>query len=95
METGVSTTLKQRGEVYGDYRGGSELRAQIMALIKYRFFYVNCRGMSEFEATIIYDIVNKLSRLAVSPSHIDTWHDISGYATLVELMLKEELDGKA
>jgi len=28
----------------------------------------------------IWDVVNKLSRLAVTPDHIDTWHDISVYA---------------
>ena len=83
----VNETLKERGKVYGDYKGGSEFRANVMELIADRYAKVNHGGMPAIHMVYVYDIVNKLSRLAVTPYHIDTWHDIAGYATLVEKAL--------
>ena len=80
----VNETLKERGKVYGDYKGGSEFRANVMELIVDRYAKVNHGGMPAIHMVYVYDIVNKLSRLAVTPYHIDTWHEIAGYATLVE-----------
>ena len=84
MMSNVNETLKERGKVYGDYKGGSEFRANVMELIVDRYAKVNHGGMPAIHMVYVYDIVNKLSRLAVTPYHIDTWHDIAGYATLVE-----------
>lgn len=95
----VNETLKERGKVYGDYKGGSEFRANVMELIVDRYAKVNHGGMLAIHMVYVYDIVNKLSRLAVTPYHIDTWHDIAGYATLVEKALrkaeKQEQDQEA
>lgn len=85
----VNETLKERGKVYGDYKGGSEFRANVMELIIDRYAKVNHGGMPAIHMVYVYDIVNKLSRLAVTPYHIDTWHDIAGYATLVEEALRK------
>lgn len=85
----VKETLKERGKVYGDYKGGSEFRANVMKLIVDRYAKVNHGGMPAIHMVYVYDIVNKLSRLAVTPYHIDTWHDIAGYATLVEKALRK------
>lgn len=83
----VNETLKERGAVYGDYKGGSEFRASVMKLIKDRHLAVTGKSLDAVQMVYIYDIVNKLSRLATTPDHIDTWHDIAGYATLVETAL--------
>lgn len=95
----VNETLKERSKVYGDYKGGSEFRANVMELIVDRYAKVNHGGMPAIHMVYVYDIVNKLSRLAVTPYHIDTWHDIAGYATLVEKTLrkaeKQEQDQEA
>ena len=38
METNsVEDTLKERGEVYGDYKGGNEFRTALMKLIQKRY----------------------------------------------------------
>ena len=84
MMSNVNETLKERGKVYGDYEGGSEFRASVMKLIIDRYAEVNHGGMPAIHMVYLYDIVNKLSRLASTPDHIDTWHDIAGYATLAE-----------
>lgn len=85
----VKETLKERGKVYGDYKGGSEFRANVMELIADRYAKVNHGGMPAIHMVYVYDIVNKLSRLAATPYHIDTWHDIAGYATLAEEAFKK------
>ena len=85
----VKETLKERGKVYGDYKGGSEFRANVMKLIIDRYAEVNHGGMPAIHMVYLYDIVNKLSRLASTPDHIDTWHDIAGYATLAEEAFKK------
>jgi len=88
MET-VDNTLKQRGEVYGDYSGSTRVRAEILEAIQARYLEVNGHQMVAEDVVRIYDIVNKLSRLAVTPRHEDTWLDIAGYATLVRGALNE------
>ena len=85
----VNETLKERGKVYGDYKGGSEFRANVMKLIIDRYAEVNHGGMPAIHMVYLYDIVNKLSRLASTPDHIDTWHDIAGYATLAKEAFKK------
>ena len=86
----IEETLEERGKVYGDYKGGSELRADIMEIIELRYMAVHGKNMDKLMKVYIYDIVNKLSRLAVTPDHRDTWHDIAGYAKLVEEALNGE-----
>ena len=61
-----------------------------MKLIKDRHQAVNGKLLDALHMVYIYDIVNKLSRLATTPDHIDTWHDIAGYAMLVEEALKKQ-----
>lgn len=85
----VNETLEERGEVYGSYKGGSALRALIMDLIRSRYVATHKKDMDSVYEVYIYDIVNKLSRLAVTPDHGDTWLDIAGYATLVKEALNE------
>lgn len=80
----IEETLAQRGAVYGDYKGGTELRASIMGIIEGRHLKVTGKPMKRTHSIFIFDIVNKLSRLSTTPDHLDTWHDIAGYAKLVE-----------
>lgn len=85
----VNETLEKRGEVYGKFSHGVALEAEILSLIKGRHYAEHGIDMPEWEVVALSKIVMKLSRLAVSPNHIDSWHDIAGYAVLVETHLKE------
>ena len=89
MET-IKQTLENRGDVYGDYLGGTTLRSDIYNSILLRYAEVNDRQMDPVNAVMIFDIVNKLVRLSTTPDHKDTWHDIAGYATLAEEALNEQ-----
>jgi len=86
----VKDTLKERGGVYGDYKGGNHIRVEIMKLIQYRYQSIHREPMPLEQEYYIYDIVNKLSRLCVTPDHVDSWHDIGGYAKLIEDIFKEK-----
>lgn len=86
----VQETLDERGVNYGSYEVGTTLRAEIMQLIL-NSYKLNNGGndMPKFYEIAILDIVNKLSRLASCPTHVDSWHDIQGYAKLVEDLVKK------
>lgn len=86
----IEDTLKDRGKIYGDYKGGSALRVEIMKGLKDRYKDTYGYSMSDIHQVYIFDIVNKLVRLATAPDHIDTWHDIAGYSSLIEEVLKDE-----
>jgi hypothetical protein len=60
----------------------------MMNLIRKRYQESNGEPLPILYDTMIWDIVNKLSRLSVTPDHIDTVHDISGYARLYEQVLR-------
>jgi hypothetical protein len=85
----VNETLDKRGEVYGKFSHGITLEAEILSLIKGRHYAEHGTDMDIWYEVAISKIVMKISRLAVSPKHIDSWHDIAGYAVLVEQTLKE------
>ena len=88
----INGILKIRGSVYGDYKGGTELRAKIIESILNRYYWVHGKRMPQNLICCIWDIVNKLSRLAVTPDHLDSWHDIAGYAELTYKYLEKETE---
>ena len=85
----VEDTLAERGAVYGDYSDGLVDRATIMAVLKEAHIKAHGHEMPGIHQGMLWDIVNKLCRLAVTPDHVDSWHDIIGYATLAEQIVGE------
>lgn len=81
MQT-VDETLAERGGRYGDFRTHAMISQQIMERIKSfdgweRFDHVKREGVTL--------IVHKLARaLNGDPEYRDNWHDIAGYAKLIE-----------
>ncbi len=88
--TNIKDTLQERGSVYGDYGEGVKLRALLMGEILEAYRKHHKHDMSPFYVGFFYDTLNKLCRLAISPDHIDSWHDIQGYARLIEEQLTKE-----
>lgn len=80
----INKTLDERGTRYGKYCDNVYYRARIMELI---IEHNNHAGIEEITPEMliaIEDVVAKLVRVSASPSYKDSWHDIAGYATLVE-----------
>jgi len=88
----LKKTLDERKSVYGDYSKLSEFRAELMSKFKLQYLEHHEEEMKEIDSLCIFDIVNKLCRLAITPDHIDSWHDIAGYATIIEKFYKEKQD---
>jgi hypothetical protein len=90
--TNVDKILEERGNAYGDFGLGSELEANILNLMS-----DNCETQTgspmDFRTLVwVSKIVMKLSRISVSPAHLDSWVDIEGYARLVVTQLNKEID---
>ena len=86
----VSNTLEERGETYGDYTGGIKFRTELKKLIYARYESVHNKPMTREQEEYFSDVIMKISRLAVSPEHKDSWHDLAGYALLMEGVLNNE-----
>jgi len=86
----VENTLSGRGAVYGDYKGGLKFRRDILHLISARYEEVNNKPIPQEQEQYFLDVIGKMSRLAVSPEHTDSWHDLAGYALLIEKVLNGE-----
>ncbi len=93
MNEQTKKLIKERGAIYGDYKGGAQFRSDMMKLIENRYRDVHREHMSNIDKIYISDIVYKLSRITVTPNHLDSWKDISGYAErVIEVIEKEERD---
>lgn len=80
----LSNTLQARKSVYGDYRDVIETRTKIMASVKNHYYLVNGVPMTQDLEVAFGDLVMKLVRAVAAPTHGDSFHDLSGYAALLE-----------
>lgn len=85
-ETSVEQTLKQRGGVYGKFENqvwciGCIVEAMT---ITYRANNKQQEPSQELKAEWHY-LAIKLARIASNPDYTDSYHDLAGYATLMEM----------
>ena len=88
--TDVNQILKQRGAAYGDYHEGVILRSSIMWKLDQLHRSENGCPLDAVHYGYLWDIVNKLCRIATTPTHLDSWVDVIGYATLIKNQLIKE-----
>lgn len=81
---GVRDTLQERAKTYGSFSNGVTIEAEIMRVITERYKKERGKAMDPICIQWLNHIAIKLSRLSMTPTHIDSWHDIAGYATLIE-----------
>lgn len=89
----VKNTLEQRGANYGSFEVGTKNFAKILEALKDIYKDKNGKEPSELEFLPIVYLVMKIVRLGATPDHIDSWHDIQGYAKLSEDMYKKNILG--
>lgn len=83
----VKTTLKARGKRYGTFSTGAEISQNLQAAMQDS---PNWDSLSADKKEALQLIQHKISRmLNGDPEYKDNWHDISGYATLVEDTLSD------
>lgn len=77
----INNTLAERQSTHGNFRD----HAIFAQALKEHFRDACWDKLAPQQREAIDMICHKLARIAVGdPSHTDHWHDIAGYATLVE-----------
>lgn len=78
----ISATLTERGKVYGSFPEKARIIQGIKACMKDS---PNWEELPDDMKESLEVIASKIGRILVGDaSHADNWHDIAGYATLVE-----------
>ena len=73
----IESTLAERQNQYGDFSDVAHLSQGLQSLLSVGSF-------SDVQQEAMQMICSKLARLACGDAdHVDSWHDIAGYATLV------------
>lgn len=86
----LEKTLEERGSRYGKYEDVIDARTKIMDILSDHNFKTGLERMDEKFYIAINDVVLKLVRASASPNYKDSWHDIQGYAHLIETELCNE-----
>lgn len=85
----IEATLKQRQATYGNFEDVAFVTENIMSVLG----QVRVNGLQDLPNThrmALYMIASKMARIVNGDfNHIDGWHDIGGYAKLVEDLIKE------
>jgi len=82
--TDVNTTLDERGKRYGSFMGHAQVTQRLKTVI---ITELRLRGtVLQYDAMEALDMIcHKIGRIINGdPNYADSWHDIAGYATLVE-----------
>ena len=88
--SGIETTLAERGSRYGVFLGHGHIAQELKTCI--RFHLVARDKKLQYDQQEALDMIcHKIARIINGdPDYADSWHDIAGYATLVE----NRLNGK-
>jgi len=83
----VESTLSERGKRYGVFKDGADIMQELKSVMRSTSGWSN---LSPSKREALEMIQHKVGRiLNGDPNYIDNWHDIQGFAKLVE----DELNG--
>lgn len=82
----VSNTLMERGERYGDFHLHAEIAQSLQDIMRGQTGWVTMSADKRQALTVIADKIARI--LNGDPEYVDNWHDIQGYARLVEDRLR-------
>ena len=78
----INNTLNERGERYGKFKDVASTTYALQEILRDAKSY---KHMSDDQVIALDMICNKMARIVNGDfNFIESWHDISGYATLVE-----------
>lgn len=82
----IQETLAEREGIYGDYKQVANLTRGLLANMEYS---KNWAELYPFQQEALHMIASKIARILEGDhEYVDSWHDVAGYATLVEQCLK-------
>lgn len=83
----IDDTLKQRGDRYGEFSTGAGIMQELKSVMRSQEGW---ERLSASQREALEMIQHKIGRiLNGDPNYADNWHDIAGYAMLVEKELSE------
>lgn len=89
-QSDISATLAERGSRYGVFIDHATIVQDIMAVMTTT---TGWRGLKPDQKQALTVIADKIGRiLNGDPHYIDNWHDIQGYAKLVEDRLVDRFE---
>lgn len=78
----LESTLDERGGRYGDFKTHAEIAQELQDVMRLR---VGWERLLPHQKQALIVIADKIARiLNGDPNYADNWHDIQGYAKLVE-----------
>lgn len=84
-QAGITATLAARGKTYGPFDGHAQITQDLKDVMRategWERLTASQKEALEMNAHKIGRILNG------DPNYADSWHDIAGYATLVEMQL--------
>lgn len=90
IKPSIEGTLRERGSRYGAFTGHAAVTQAMKGAVRDHLFVLN-KELSPSQQEAIDMILHKIGRIVNGdPNHIDSWHDLAGYATLVEKELQGE-----
>lgn len=88
ITNGISKTLAERHAQHGAFVDQAEI-SQALSEVMHRA--TNYRKLTPYQRESLEMIQLKIARILEGDrNHVDHWHDIAGYATLVERHLRQE-----
>ena len=88
----VQNILNERGATHGDYDSIVRARGKMLdELIKMYQSRYDGRYPPTHILIMWGDIILKLVRSAANTSHKDNWDDLAGYATIIQIVMSDEL----
>lgn len=86
----LDNTLAERGSRYGDFSDNAALVIELKEVMRLRSGWDN---LSAIQMQALDTIMDKVGRIINGdPNYADNWHDIQGYAKLVEDRLPKAVD---
>lgn len=92
MSEKIEDMLDDRQMSYGKFSDGVHTITKILTeLDKYHYQKTNGTLTTE-ETVILVHILIKLTRIAATPNHVDSWSDMEGYSKLIKEFYSGESD---
>ena len=77
----IDATLRERGSRYGDFTDHASIAQELQEAMRYGGWY----KLDSTKRQALTVIADKIARILTGdPEYADNWHDIQGYAKLVE-----------
>lgn len=89
----IAMTLQERGSRYGDFTDHAKISQSLQDAMREQQGWLRLSAIQKQALTVIADKVARI--LSGDPNYADNWHDIQGYAKLVEdrLPVSESVGG--